>query len=378
MRGIPDTIARLAAAAKRSESDDRSTSQSLKALPIFGSNPGALDAYIHIPVGLGRDAPLVVVLHGCTQSAADYDAGSGWSQLADDHGFALLYPQQRRGNNMNRCFNWFEPGDTRGDAGEALSIRQMVATVQSAYAIDPRRIFITGLSAGGAMASVMLATYPEIFAGGAIIAGLPYGVANGMVQAFDRMRGHGLPAAKVLGDAVRVATSHGGPWPRISIWHGTSDGVVAPDNADAIARQWRALHGLGDRPDRIETVDSMPRRIWCAGDGAILVEEYRIPNMGHGTPVKVAGHNAYGKSGPYMLDVGISSTFRIAQFWDLLRSPDRRSDAQREPADVETLPALPTAKRLYGTRIAPPDRPSVAAGVKKIIEDALRSAGLMK
>ena len=132
----------------------------------------------YLPENLPEGAPLVVVLHGCTQSAAGYDRGSGWSQLADQAGFALLFAEQQRANNPNLCFNWFLPTDTKRNFGEALSIRQMIETLVLAHGLDRKRIFVTGLSAGGAMASVMLATYPEVFAGGAIIAGLPYGSAN--------------------------------------------------------------------------------------------------------------------------------------------------------------------------------------------------------
>ncbi|TIL83807.1 MAG: PHB depolymerase family esterase, partial [Mesorhizobium sp.] len=116
---------------------------------------------------LPEAAPLVVVLHGCTQTAAGYDDGSGWSQLADQEGFTLLFPEQQRANNPNLCFNWFVPGDTKRNGGEALSIRQMIGAVVVEYGLDRKRIFITGLSAGGAMTSVMLACYPEVFAGGA-------------------------------------------------------------------------------------------------------------------------------------------------------------------------------------------------------------------
>lgn len=130
MRGLSDTLARLAAAAARTDtsSDDQPTR--LVPLVDFGTNPGALRAHVHIPVGIPSDAPLVVVLHGCTQTAADYDRASGWSQLADEKGFALLYPGQQRVNNGNGCFNWFEAGDTRRGSGEVLSIRQMIAAVQ--------------------------------------------------------------------------------------------------------------------------------------------------------------------------------------------------------------------------------------------------------
>src|SRR5215212_11736354 len=147
----------------------------LQEIEKFGSNPGALRMLTYSPPDLTPGSPLVVVLHGCTQTAAGYDHGAGWSTLADRYGFALLFPEQQKLNNPNGCFNWFLPGDIKRDRGEALSIRQMVERIVHDQRIDRDRVFVTGLSAGGAMTSVMLATYPEVFAGGAIIAGLPYG-----------------------------------------------------------------------------------------------------------------------------------------------------------------------------------------------------------
>ena len=107
---------------------------------------------------------MVVVLHGCGQTAAGYDLGAGWSTLAQHYGFALLMPEQQRGEQCQGCFNWFNPEDIARDSGEACSIRQMIARMVGDHGIDPHRIFVTGLSAGGAMTSVMLATYPELFA----------------------------------------------------------------------------------------------------------------------------------------------------------------------------------------------------------------------
>ncbi|RWP54627.1 PHB depolymerase family esterase, partial [Mesorhizobium sp.] len=230
-------------------------------------------------------APLVVVLHGCTQTAAGYDSGSGWSQLADQEGFALLFPEQQRANNPNLCFNWFVPSDTKRNGGEALSIRQMIEAVVVEYGLDPGRIFITGLSAGGAMASVMLACYPEVFTGGAIIAGLPYGSAKTISEAFDRMRGYGMPSGRQLQKSLRDASPHQGPWPTISVWHGSANQTVASSNADAIVEQWRAIHGLDARSTRSEMVDCHSRYVWCNAQGQELIEEYRIAGMGHGTPL---------------------------------------------------------------------------------------------
>ncbi|GGO97005.1 extracellular catalytic domain type 1 short-chain-length polyhydroxyalkanoate depolymerase [Stakelama pacifica] len=329
----------------------------LTSLSDFGSNPGDLDAFCYIPADLPPASPLVVVLHGCGQNAAGYDSASGWSALADRAGFALLFPQQRAANNPNRCFNWFTRSDTKRDSGEALSIRQMVDAMVVRHAIDTTRIFVTGLSAGGAMTSVMLATYPELFAGGAIIAGLPYGTALGVQQALDRMKGQGGPDRDALPDLVRDASSHRGVWPRISLWHGTADTTVVPANAEAILSQWRTLHGVADRPAQEDSVDGYPHRIWTDAKGRAVIEEYSITNMGHGTPLSTRGEEALGQAAPYMLEVGISSTHHIADFWGIAARPK------------------PNAAGRVGRQEA--DRKTSGNGVAAIIERALRSAGLM-
>src|SRR3954466_3547035 len=204
----------------------------------FGSNPGNLRMLAYVPDRLASSPALVVVLHGCLQTAAGYDYGAGWSTLADRYGLALLFPEQQTANNPQRCFNWFEPEDSIRDQGEALSIRQMVEHMIRAHGINRSRVFVTGLSAGGAMTSVMLATYPEVFAGGAIIAGLPYGVATNLQQALSGMHQPPSRPARELGDLVRKVSSHKGPWPKLSVWHGSADKTVSPSNANEILKQW--------------------------------------------------------------------------------------------------------------------------------------------
>lgn len=374
MRKISDTVSRLAALRGTGTMNLAVAPDShLTKLDAFGSNPGALHGYVHIPASLVPDAPLVVVLHGCTQTAAGYDLGAGWSDMADRYGFALLFPEQQRQNNPNLCFNWFNPEDSRHGTGEALSIRQMIAAVTARHAIDPSRIFVTGLSAGGAMASVMLATYPELFAGGAIIAGLPYGSATTVPQAFDRMRGHGIPDEDALSRLVRGASDHDGPWPTISIWHGSGDATVAPSNADAIIRQWRALHGAGTRPDRAEIVDGHPRRVWHDPSGRAVIEEYRITGMGHGTPLAVSGDDRCGQAGAYMLDASISSTRHIGRFWGLIPADEAREGAAPRPAmrERQVVPSDRTPHPEQAEHPGPTD-------IGKVIQDALRTAGLMR
>jgi poly(hydroxyalkanoate) depolymerase family esterase len=183
----------------------RSRPTELRELFGFGANPGNLRMFAYTPERLPHKAPLVIALHGCTQTAEEYDHGTGWSSLADNFGFAIVYPQQQPANNPKNCFSWFLPGDTARGRGEALSIREMVEHAAATFATDRHKVFVTGLSAGGAMASVMLATYPEVFAGGAIIAGLPYGCAGNVQQAFEAMFTEQAHAAQALGDRVRSA-----------------------------------------------------------------------------------------------------------------------------------------------------------------------------
>jgi len=378
MRRLSDTIARLTALRKGSAME-WAAQDCLVRLQHFGSNPGALRANVYIPPALAPDAALVVVLHGCTQTAAGYDVGAGWSEMANRHGFALLFPEQQRLNNPNLCFNWFEPNDSRRGSGEALSIRQMIAAVASTYPINPARIFVTGLSAGGAMASVMLATYPEVFAGGAIIAGLPYGCARTIPQAFDRMRGHGVPGEAELAALVRGASDHRGPWPTLSIWHGSGDATVNPTNADAIIAQWRDLHGASVAPTRTEPIAGYPRRVWCDAAGREVIEEYSITGMGHGTPLNTSGEDGCGKSGPYMLEAKISSTRHICRFWGLARSDNDHDEARRAQAGLTVLAPLDETRSAdFQPRRPVITMPTVAGDVGKVIEDALRAAGLMR
>ncbi|HUD92879.1 PHB depolymerase family esterase [Sphingobium sp.] len=350
----------------------------------FGSNPGALRARYYLPQDLGgsdrsRHVPLVVVLHGCTQNADAYDYGAGWSQLADELGFALLFPEQRHANNPNRCFNWFAPGDSARDTGEPLSIRQMIAAMVAAHLIDEARIYVTGLSAGGAMTSIMLATYPELFAGGAIIAGLPYGAAASVPEAFASMRGEGYPDDAVLGALIRSASDHAGPWPTISVWQGDADRTVHASNAERIIAQWQAVHGSDASDVETRTVDGARQRLWRDRDGRVAIEAYEVIGMGHGTPLAVSGPGACGVASPYMLDAGISSTRHIAAFWGLAEEKaampvEVQAGVQSDPI-ARVRDPIPFPLRNGAT---PSRQESGRVNVGAIIENALRRAGIMR
>lgn len=284
----------------------------------FGSNPGNLRMYKYVPAGLPAGAPLVVALHGCAQSAASYDAEAGWEMLAQRWRFALLLPQQQSANNANACFNWFEPGDTARDQGEALSIRQMIERMRADHGSAAGRVYVTGLSAGGAMTAALLAVYPDLFAGGAVVAGLPYRCATGSAAAFSCMSpGSDLSPAQ-WGDKVRAATAHAGPWPIVSIWHGDADYVVRPMNQAELMQQWTDVHGIDQSADVQDTVAGHAHRVYRDAAGRARVETYAIAGMGHGTPVDPGnGETQCGTAGAYVLDADICSSYYIARFWGL-------------------------------------------------------------
>src|SRR5262245_30892460 len=126
----------------------------------FGSNPGMLDMYEYVPASLPAGRPIVVVLHGCTQTAAGMEP-AGWDALADEYQFAVVYPQQRNANQQLNCFTWYGATDIARSGGEAESIIQMVDTSIAMHGGDASRVYVTGISAGGAFTAVMLATYPD-------------------------------------------------------------------------------------------------------------------------------------------------------------------------------------------------------------------------
>ena len=361
----------------------------------FGSNPGGLRMFSFAPDNLQQTPALVVVLHGCGQTAAGYDLGAGWSTLAKHYGFALLMPEQQSSNNVNGCFNWFNPEDTARDSGEACSIRQMIARMVGDFGIDQHRIFVTGLSAGGAMTSVMLATYPEIFAGGAIIAGLPFGVATNVREALNGMFQSPSRPAGELGDLVRNASTHKGPWPKLSVWHGSADRTVNPANADEIVKQWLNVHDLPSTPMSEATVDGYPRQIWWNADGETIVESYTITDMAHGTPLGIGDNDErYGAQGAFLIEAGISSSYHIANFFGLtewIRQPKAASTRPSKEAPKTTPAAasvdartpdfapvlwpLPTPSR-HPELPGQPRRRAIDVGA--VITRALTAAGLMK
>ncbi len=377
MAKLGETVAALAAQRWPASANDPGGA-ALSEVVAFGDNPGRLRMLVHAPAGRAAGAALVVVLHGCTQTAAGYAQGAGWIELAERYGFVLLCPEQTRGNNVNLCFNWFQDGDTRRGEGEAASIHAMVRRALGDYDLDPARVFATGLSAGGAMANVMLAAYPETFAAGAIIAGLPYGVASNMTEAFAAMRhARALPPA-ALGEAVRSASGHLGTWPRISIWQGDEDATVKAGVADDLVSQWRNVHGLDAAAPERRVSGVRREAVWRDARGEGMVELHQFTGMGHGTPIGRHISDGCGAAGPYLLEIGVSSTLEIAQSWGLT-GPGPTARSADHSASTGVKPATAAAPRGAGNGASPlPPLRTVTSEIGGIITDALRSAGLMR
>ena len=272
----------------------------------FGSNPGALTMYTYVPASVPANAPLVVALHGCTQSAADY-VNAGWNDLADVEKAYVVYPEQSTSNNSQKCFNWFQSEDTTRDSGEALSIKQMVDWMKTKYSIDDTKVYVTGLSAGGAMTAVMLATYPDVFAAGAVMSGIPYDCATSTVDAYTCMGGTKSESPSDWAALAKKGDpSFAGTYPRLSVWHGQSDTTVNEANAANLVSQWTALVGISQTPDVTETVDGATHTVFKDGSGRPTVERYSIPGMSHGTALDPS--HGCGAAQAYMLDEGICST----------------------------------------------------------------------
>ena len=272
-------------------------------VPVFGSNPGTLGMFEYIPADLPANAPVVVVLHGCFVGGATYDDETGWTQLAEQWKVGLVFPEQLTVNEPTKCFSFWKDEDNQRDGGEALSVKQMVDWMQANRHTDPTRTYVMGHSGGALFTSVLLATYPDEFAAGAIVAGGPYGCGDEGAVVLDpeaAVAGELGPAfsgecidpsgptdktAEEWGNLVRAAYNGDPvPWPRVSIWHGTDDTTVSFQNLGELLEQWTNVHGIDQVADSSTFVGNYPHNVYTDAEGRSLVETWEITDGAHAWP----------------------------------------------------------------------------------------------
>lgn len=248
----------------------------------FTNSAGTRTFKLYIPAAIrgGEIARgLIVMLHGCQQDPDDFAVGTNMNAQADKHGLIVAYPEQTAAANPSACWNWFKPADQHRDDGEPSILAGITSALVAEFALDPRKVFVAGLSAGGAMAVVMGETYPELYRGVGIHSGLAYRSANDVVSAFAAMRGDARSASP-----SNVESSASRPrLPRTIVFHGTADQTVHPVNAGKIVAATVA-HGAGDleRQQRGETDGrSFTRTVAIGPEGIPTVECWLIDGAGH-------------------------------------------------------------------------------------------------
>jgi poly(hydroxyalkanoate) depolymerase family esterase len=251
---------------------------------MYAGGSSARRYKIYLPPDFpSQGVPIIVMLHGGTQAVLDYAAGTGMNPLADLHHFLVVYPEQDAGANPMRYWNWFRPEDQQTGVGEPALIAGITEQVISDYDADPGRVFIVGFSAGGAMATVMAATYPHLYAAAGVHSGLPYGAAHDVPSAFALMRGGSAPSRHDLALRIPIIT-----------FHGDHDAIVNVINASHIRQQRLGVHeALTATDGQKVTQGQVPggrayTRTTYADEADVLMEQWIVHGAGHawfgGTP----------------------------------------------------------------------------------------------
>jgi poly(hydroxyalkanoate) depolymerase family esterase len=259
-------------------------------LHSFTCAAGTRQYKLFIPKGhLGRQLPLLVMLHGCTQSPDDFARGTRMNQLAEKEGYYVVYPAQSARDNPTKCWNWFRPADQRRDRGEPAIIAELTQQVVRVHRLDPARVYVAGLSAGAAMAVILARTYPDVYAAVGIHSGLPYGSAHDVSSAFAAMKqGNGISV-----DTNATDQALGAPVPTI-VFHGDRDMVVGAHNGDIVIAQsmasldesvWSAeSYGANDKQVERGVVPggySYTRTTLQDPQGRVLAEQWLVHGAGH-------------------------------------------------------------------------------------------------
>lgn len=290
-----------------------STLANFVGLQNFGANPGSLKASYYSPQA--KSPALVVLLHGCAQNGEQLALQSGLLGLAKKHHFALLVPQQELSNNIKRCFNWYSADDYSKDNGESLSIKNMIMSVTQQLASE--KIYITGLSGGGAMASSMLVNYPELFTAGAVVAGIPFPCADGLITGISCMKNGPSQTAGELVELVKKLNPKQKVWPKLSVWTGVKDNIVNPKNSIVFAHQWAKLSHLVAKPI-VDNKSGYRVTRWQNIAKETQVELIEVSKLGHGIMVDPRVENG-GEESDYLLAAPVSTAKHLVEFWRLQR-----------------------------------------------------------
>lgn len=306
VQGLPARLSSLRVPGRHGTPDERE-------FTVAGRTRRAL---VHSPAGVEPQTavPLVCMLHGCTQDAAGFAAATLMSEAADRHGFVVVYPQQERGDNPQACWNWFLPEHQGRDVGEPASIVGIVRELMGSTAtgtVDPRRVFVAGLSAGGSMAAILAAVYPDLFAAVAVHSGLSYRSAAGVRAAFDAMArggedptGKGRAAHAAIGDLARPVPS--------MVVHGGADHTVAPVNADQVLELSMTANRLAApeicdldiaRPSstsrgQVDGGHAYTRSRWIDRRGTLMHERLQVDGLGHAWSGGIPGGSCTDPRGP--------------------------------------------------------------------------------
>ncbi|WP_432933385.1 extracellular catalytic domain type 1 short-chain-length polyhydroxyalkanoate depolymerase [Microbispora sp. CA-135349] len=252
----------------------------------FGSNPGNLRMHLYVPNNVQQNPAIVLAMHTCGGTGPGFYSSTEFASLADRYGFIVIYPSASKKSN---CFdNWSEASKVRGGQTDPVSLMSMVTYVEQQYHGDPNRVYATGSSSGAMMTNAMLALYPEVFKAGAAFMGVPFTCFPN--EAAYNPAGNSSPCvgktAQQWGDAARNANpGYRGPWPRMQLWHGTSDTVVNYAELEEEIKQWTNVHGLSQTPTSTDSPQSgWNRRRYADASGTVQVEAYTIQGAGHSLP----------------------------------------------------------------------------------------------
>ena len=297
-RGLGEVLKLLREAKRPGAGFEFATARQLRKAPLipvpdgavyvtktFACAAGSRDYRLYVPSRAdGRALPLLVMLHGCTQDPDDFAAGTAMNRLAEEQGFLVAYPRQPPSANPSACWNWFNPKDQRRGEGEPSIIAGITRSLLSEFAVDGSRVYVAGLSAGGAMAAIMAALYPELYAAAGIHSGLAYGSAADLPSALAAMRGgaSGAPAAMPTRAKPRAGRRNGSV--RTIVFHGANDKTVNPSNAAAILAEARA--GLAaqmheTRKRGVAGGRAYTRTVIADASGVVRAEGWAIEELGH-------------------------------------------------------------------------------------------------